>query len=232
MVNLVINNDIKKLKHIFSIMSLLLFLTGCSYFPRVYMADEVHGSVVDAETGEPIDDVMVLIYWEQWGGFLSEGHVTQYLVLKETVTDVNGHYSFPSWGPKITISGFINDSNPFFMFHKRGYSPVYTYNIMPKANRPYVMESDLTDKAIKLKPFKGSLEEYAREVSMLDSPLNSHRSISNCDWEDVPEYAAELINLNNYFIRNQVRASLPDMNSYTRTNCNDPKEVLKEYLNE
>ena len=196
------------------LLALMTTIGGCAYFPHTYIADEIHGKIVDSETAEPISDAIVLIYWQQYGGLIHED-TTGYLVIEETVTDKEGKYSFESWGPKVTVSGYIDDGNPFVLFYKYGYSPRFVYNDWgqlpesPKAywqsdKNPLMMESALAGVTIKLKPFKGSLTEYARELSSLDSPIDTSESEEHCYWENVPRYTAELVNLQKLFKRNGI----------------------------
>lgn len=213
------------------ILATFLF-SGCAYFPKIYLADDVYGTVVDEETGEPISDVIVLIYWELSGGVFhpqTEG----YLVFEEAVTDVNGDYKFSAWGPKLTVSGYVNDSNPFLKFYKRGYEMHTDFNEGPRLDDGYVFQSDSSGEAIRLKKFNGSTLEYSRYVSARTTLLNSHTFVSNCYWENVPRISAEMINLSNYFIDQGLEGPFyRHLGRYSYSNCNDPKIVLKDYLDE
>ena len=76
-------------------------LTSCV---RVYYADPIKARVVDAATGTPVEGVNVLAAWQAKGG-LEGGNIMGYVKVMEDVTDANGEFSFPGWGPKVWFNG-------------------------------------------------------------------------------------------------------------------------------
>ena len=59
-----------------------------------YNADAIEGWVVDRETGNPIEGVVVVAHWQLRGG-LEGGTPIRELKILESVTDHDGRYSFP-----------------------------------------------------------------------------------------------------------------------------------------
>ncbi len=77
-------------------------LTGCTYrcFHPVWYEGDYRGKVIDAETKEPIEGVVVLGVWysQLWS---PGGGVSEYYDARETVTDKNGEFTMPGKGIRI-----------------------------------------------------------------------------------------------------------------------------------
>jgi hypothetical protein len=97
-----------------NLLSLSVF-SGCTYAIRVDGPYE--GRIVDADTGEPIEGVVVLATWSREypnaGGASHEYHDAE-----ETVTDENGEYIISGKGVKV-LSNVIP---PYLLIFKAGYS--------------------------------------------------------------------------------------------------------------
>lgn len=85
-------------KLIFIILTLSLFLPSCVYAVRY--DGEYSGRVIDTDTGEPIEGVVVLGVWytEYYG---AGGAVHKFYDAKETVTDKNGDFSISGQGIEV-----------------------------------------------------------------------------------------------------------------------------------
>ncbi len=155
----------------------------------IYSAEAVEGWVVDAGTEKPIEGVIVVAHWQLKGGF-EGGNPVGELKIIETVTDQNGRYYFPSWGPKFAWSGHLKSESPEILMFKPG------YKYLGMSNRWYrdrdTSKSDWNGKTVKLEPFKGTLEQYADNLASLSSGLwivgfeiGSH-SGDYCGWRSFP----------------------------------------------
>src|SRR3990172_3705709 len=84
---------------------LLIFclpLTACALVSLKYSAEPIEARVVDAETKQPLEGVIVTANWELVEGTLAGGpRVLGQMMVMEAVTDANGRFSFPALGPKI-----------------------------------------------------------------------------------------------------------------------------------
>lgn len=76
----------------------LLFLPACAY-PLRYDGP-YEGRIIDAETGHPLEGVVVLGVWYKEEPTVA-GAVSSYYDAKETVTDKNGNFYIPGKGLKI-----------------------------------------------------------------------------------------------------------------------------------
>ncbi len=94
-----------RIKHAFIISLLFFLITGC------YAT--ITGTVVDSETGEPIDGAVVLVEWTVTKGF-GLTYTKSYKVI-EAITDKEG---------KVTVSGVFNpfvNRPPHIVAYKKGY---------------------------------------------------------------------------------------------------------------
>ena len=215
------------------LLAMLGLTASCTTFPRFYLgADEIHGKVVDAETKEPIKDVLVVAVWKLYGGMIERQH-TGNLVLLETVTDENGNYSFDSWGPRFTISGYLEDESPVLIFYKLGYKSEwlndYYAQLMFKDVQWYgssYKHLEWSGKTLELKKFIGSQKDYADSLSNLDMFMFYDRW-SNCDWKRLPRFTAAMIKVGAINIDN-----LKSDASRCGLNPGGVEKILGEYIND
>jgi len=153
--------------------------------PAFYSAKEIRATVVDAETGRPIDRAVVVAVW-QLETVSGEGPRMQ---VTEAATDGNGQFFVPGWGPKLRppLTEFANKS-PYLVIFKTGYVPVRLHNArksqfaelrsktaLRASETSYRagVEGDPHDPvqdclwdgmAIRIEPFRGTPEEWFREI--------------------------------------------------------------------
>ena len=145
---------------------LALPLTACASF--FYRAEAIEGWVVDAESGKPIQGVIVVAHWRLVGGGEGGTPVNELNIL-ESVTDQNGRYSFPAWGPRFALTGRLESASPEILMFKQG----YRYKGLRNTWHPDMdtSRSEWDKKTVKLDPFTGTLEQYAQHLSSLSSDL-------------------------------------------------------------
>jgi hypothetical protein len=95
---------------------LLVFISGCCMYPVRYDGP-YRGKVVDAETGDPIEGVVVLGVWYYLIFGSMGGPFQEFYDARETVTDKNGEYYLEGMGLRI----FSNLKTMDAMFYKSGY---------------------------------------------------------------------------------------------------------------
>jgi len=78
----------------------LMMTSGC-YMYVVRYDGEYRGRVIDADTGDPIEGVVVLGVWNLVLAGGAAGAVHEYYDATETITDKNGEFSIPGMGLKI-----------------------------------------------------------------------------------------------------------------------------------
>ncbi len=132
--------------------------------PLFYSAKPISGTVVDADTGQLLERVIVLAQWVLVGD--ARIHVA------EVATDANGRYFIPGWGPKprppfAPLTGY---SDPEIMLFKPSYTPLFLDN-QALDNFDSVRTSDWDGKTVELKRFRGSAEEWVRQLDLMQGQL-------------------------------------------------------------
>lgn len=163
-------------------------LTACALGSLKYSAEPIEARVVDAETKQPIEGAIVVAHWALEGGMHWDRVGT--LQVMEAVTDQNGQFSFPAWGPIETSKGILTDRDPELLLFKNGYEYRELWNFNASGDlerlRSSMRRSDWNGKTIELRPFKGTAEEYARHLAFLKTSLGFAYNGENCEWRNVP----------------------------------------------
>jgi hypothetical protein len=101
----------------------------------IYSKSEFRGRVIDAETKQPIEGaVVVILYYKRSTFDLNPGGTSSYVTkAKETLTDKNGEFYFPSYSELMWLN---EDVGARFIFFKPGYMAGYG----PTYIHPYLVE--------------------------------------------------------------------------------------------
>ncbi len=167
--------------------ALLLFsalvLRGCM---NIYSAKPIQAWIIDAETRKPVAGAVVVARWKLVYGL--EGGYAYNWVVMETVTDQNGRFRFPGWGPRVTPTPLLWQAkmagdDPEIKFYKFGYAGVkHTQSMADKEyHRPKfddygwggasVREWYLNGETLEYQPAKGDLKALGDEVTSFNSWL-------------------------------------------------------------
>jgi hypothetical protein len=158
-------------RRLFAVLGVAALWMPLPSYGLIYSAEAIEGWVISAETGKPIDGVIVVAHWRLKGG-LEGGTPVNELKILEAVTDQNGRYSFPAWGPKFALSGLFGSllsESPQILMFKRGYKYLGLMNYTYRDSN--ASKSDWNKKTVKLEPFTGTIEQYAQHLSGLNSDL-------------------------------------------------------------
>lgn len=181
------------------------FVGGCATPTTSYYSKPFGGQVVDAVTGKPMEGVNVLAYWDM--EHAESGHGAGTLTQEEAVTDADGRFEIPGWGPlQIQRSDGawvrINPTAPGVKAFKPGYEFGRQF-VSTNANKnggdmgmatlglpfnggPSVREAKL-DGPIKMKLFPRSEKEY---FSLLQYDVVA---MHDCLWTKAPRFIAAII---------------------------------------
>ena len=174
-----------------SIPLLGLPLSACHSLTFFYSAEAIEGSVADAETGRPLEGVIAVAHWRLNGGF-EGGTPIKELQILEAVTDPNGRYSFPAWGPRFASTGYLEEYAPSILFFKPGYKFLRVNNDHWYPGRD-MSRSDWNGRTVKLERFRGTLPEYAQHMSPFNDELwiagfaVGYHSGDPCGWKSFPK---------------------------------------------
>lgn len=201
--------------------------------PPFYSAKPVQATVVDEVSGSPLSGVIVVAIWQ----LKAISGLGPRLQVSETLTDHQGRFSIPGWGPRMRppLTEFRR-SSPRLVFFKRGYVPLVLYNEsrreVEKAYPNYrtmstrdlreatqwhegtasdvVQESMWNGLTIQVEPFRGTPMEWFRHLRHVESQV---------EWEDT---------LN----ARQLYQTLLAERDYFRTNPVSPREVRPQRIEE
>lgn len=181
-----------------------------------FTADAITGKVVDEETGEPLAGVIIVANWTIEASFV--GYNNELLNVLETVTDKDGSYGFPGWGPKLLpITSIIfsaselfgKGADPSVVYFKSGYWPVreeneVTYPGQSIADRkPPLGGFQANGKTIKLKKWDGKDEKkyYSRVSGIVDGLRGG--------WREYPRMALAIDRIFQMLIQREKRKEIP-----------------------
>lgn len=174
-----------RVKWLFLIIA-LVSTTGCATSAR-----SIEGYVVDAETGEPVPDVIVVAAWRVITGL--HGQTKGFLVLDEAVTDKQGYYFLPGWkGKRAGFFAALENSAPELSYFKYGYelklvSNNITYYQAAPIKSP--RESIWDGETIKLKPSHGGEKKKYEDLSGISNYYTVNR---RCTSLRLPILTAEI----------------------------------------
>lgn len=131
--------------------------------PLTYSAEPIEAWVIDAVTKKPMEGVIVTANWQLVEGTLGGSRPLGQLKVMEAVTDKNGRFAFPAWGPVEVTKGHLVSDDPQLLLFKSGYQYLRLSNQYTSDRelrlRP-VRRSDWNGKTIEMKRFTGTPEEW------------------------------------------------------------------------
>ncbi len=169
----------------------LALVAGCllvSACGRFYSADEITATVVDADTKAPLARVHVIAEWAVRGG-MNYGNVVGYMNVMETVTDKDGRFHFPGWGPRANFHfGAIRAVEaPALLFFHHGYRiAAMNNNDISFLHAPRHMRSAWDGQAMPLKRNADAASGYDPGYVALETDLEFLRREGY--WADVTRF--------------------------------------------
>ena len=190
-----------------------IWLQGCAVVD-VYNVRGTEGTIVDKETKQPLEGVMVVEAWEIYRpGF--HGSTAGYLPLRETSTDSNGHYRLSARGTMHVEGGYLDETAPWLIYFKPGYVFTSVMNeFHPDRRFEFNRKSDWDGKTIELERFSGTLKEQAKELKRVDNVLGDFTGRGGwCIWTGIPNTLSamrrENIRLNQQGVRLEISILAP-----------------------
>lgn len=218
--------------------------------PSHYSAEAISTKVIDAETKQPLEGVVVVAHWQLYyssvGGRVQAGQ----LEVMETVTGPDGVFAFPAWGPKKVpryqpkegdvwlahVPGFAPDayldsSDPELILFKSGYTYRRLQNpLLSTVDHSPVRRSMWNGRTIELKPFKGALEQWAGHLSFLHTSIRSILSDDQCEWKKIPRMVVAIDKQEKLFRAKGIYSPLYSVDDLPNSNCGSPKTFLREFM--
>lgn len=215
---------------LFLLFGLLIAQPACSGSPSYYSAEAIEARVVDAETKKPIEGAVVAANWQLYYSTVGGRVPGSQLMVMEAVTDKDGRFHFPAWGPKkvpkykpqkgdvwiahipfLVPDSYLDNHDPQLLLFKSGYEYKRLINeVSSKTNMASLRRSEWNRKTIELKKFKAAGEEYAEHVHQLDNDLEWARYglmgvLDDCEWKKIPRMLVELHRIGEQFASRGVK---------------------------
>jgi hypothetical protein len=177
----------------------LFMVSGCAAKYTI-KTESISGKVVDAETNEPIEDVIVIGYWPGFTFYFERNFVGP-IELVEVITDKEGNYFFPGWIKK-NLDNSFRYGDPQMFFYKTGYEieivknafTMENFKQMPGYFHPWRAEWD--GKKIKMKKFEGNNRAYREHLEGVHYSVNFRSMFIRCKYMNVPNL---LITMEEYY---------------------------------
>ena len=199
---------------------------------RTYTAEPIAARIVDADTGAPVEGVNVVAAWQAKGG-LEGGNIMGYVTVMEDVTNANGEFSFPGWGPKKWSNGAIRDGAPLLILFKPGYDAALVWESKYGVEfAPSHLSSSWNGKAIPLPKFTGSPEEFRDHLSGLVTALDTFIRADGCAWRSVPRFLKAIDGQHKAFLSARTTfalSSLEAMEERADKSCGSLKQHVLEH---
>jgi len=168
------------------LMLVLVGLSTCVWAPPVYWGEPIRGRVVDSASGQPLAGVVIVADWKLLaGGYGHGGHINS-LIVQETVTDSNGEFAFPEWGPKIRPSFTKLDKAPWLILFKSGYEHGALWN--EQSSNGFVRRSDWDGLTVKFKRFSGTAQKRLETLDLVLSLSESQPLLLQELLKEEPNY--------------------------------------------
>jgi hypothetical protein len=206
-----------------------------------YSASPISATVIDAETRQPLGDVIVLVVWALEN---SNGGGGPFWIYEETVSNKDGRFEFAGWGPTKVPQDRgdppwrLSTEQPIMYLFKSGYpfrSVSNEWESWMLGNRTWtgdpVRSSMWNNKSIELRRFQGTEQEYLNSLSMTAGRL----PLQECKWAKFPRLTAALVRERGDRVPPYKSNSLPTMKSLQekaadQPGCAPPSEVLGPFL--
>ena len=197
-------------------------------------SDPITATVIDSETNQPIEGVVVVADWGLKGG-LEGNNPVGHLAVMESVSDNAGKFHFPGWGPRFSIRGQLRAEQPELLFFKGGYSYLHVGNEAAGRWHGMRVKSIVNGTRVKLEKFCGTPKEYVENVQRLESTLDSYLFGDDkaCPWKKIPRMIHALdeqIQLSPGYVQGIFSASHQHLIAaeeyYLKIGCGSAKEFL------
>jgi hypothetical protein len=172
-----------------SCFAVAFLLAGSPALAYEYSAAAIRGRLVDAANQEPIEGANVVAEWTLEFGL--EGGTGYSWVVLETLTDADGRFTFPAWGPKpvpdfLPGEARLKGRDPKVVFFKYGYAGVqqtpqqagkeYSRPKEFPARGPQLRRWFLDGETFLYRPAQRDPDRIATEVRSFDLFLGSMRA--------------------------------------------------------
>jgi hypothetical protein len=230
-------NNMKRILSLIILSAGTINLTACAL---VYTAEPMEARVVEAGTQKPLAGVVVVAHWQLVQGTMVGSNLGGQLEVMETVTDPEGRFTFPGFGPKTALGGqYLDDQDPELLIFKSGYESRIVRNDYQGDSPTFriVHRSQWNGKTIEMKLFPGTETEYAEHVYHLDGDFDDFRLGEDCAWKKIPRMLVALQKMSEQFESKgikvpgwQVGARIRKVTDVNQSLCGSAEEFFRSYM--
>lgn len=215
-----------------------LFLLGLGQLiPFGWSSPEMQARIV-MPGGEPVAGAIVVANWNITGYW--NGASLGQLEIAEVVTDKDGLFRIPAWGPRFLSKGVIQIDEPTVRIFKTGFIPliISNYEGVPMKAADHHIVFRLQNQSIELVPFKGSLVDYESQLTSITEELSTifwARGADGCYWKRMPRLLLAFERLKIELGKVGAGKTLNFAHEYastTQPQCGDAKQFFKDYVKE
>jgi len=164
-----------------------MILSGC------YRAAPVEGTVLDAQSGQPLAGIVVVASWQARGSNLDVNSGGQLETL-EAVTDGHGHYALPGWGPRIKLFGKVSAVRASLLFFKSGYqAAIVTADDTQGMGSVPLVKLKSENRSVKLQTAEQETRPRIEKLDLFNVALRPLLAdAAACPWEKIPAMLREV----------------------------------------
>ncbi|HJW57752.1 MAG TPA: carboxypeptidase-like regulatory domain-containing protein [Burkholderiaceae bacterium] len=186
--------------------------------------------------GQPIEGAIVLATWKA-NGWINNGSLGQ-VAIEEAMTDKNGQFRIPAWGPRFISAGMVNIEEPTIRVFHQGFVPLVLSNFNGIGMRaaPSIIKFRFQDKPLVLNPFHGSFIEYEKALVPLNNSLDfiifdpPETLSGRCYWKAIPKMLVAVEQARISLVRKGAGQTLRSLSQYVmadKPECGNPKEFFQ-----
>ncbi len=208
---------------------LSLIASGCSLLGKEYFASEAMIRFVDSETGAPLEDVVVLTYWQLHSG---HNYPRAVLELYEVTTNEDGWATIPGWGPTYVEDGGgqLTRETPKIIAHKTGYSLALLQRHHAD-ERSQGNSNNVTtrwhNQTFTLRPIADDDKELYSQMEFLSRSIRYQGE--GCEWAKVPRSYLTLVMAVKYFDARNIAHRFVNRQLLYSPACEEIAKQYKEY---
>lgn len=200
----------------------VFLLQGCAY-----SAAGMRARVIDAETKKPVAGVHVVVTWNVTYHQFIHGSGTRTVEIAEGVSDADGWFNLPSWGPAMLPAGVPmgatgKNISSFIEFFKSGYA----YKRADNSNGSSYKTSGWNGKTIEIVRFVGTRAQYAEQTESRYFDIRDMK----CAFKKMPGMLIALERDAQALDREGLRHGRPRLGDLDELNKNDGCGSVAEFL--
>ncbi len=208
---------------------------GVAIGSPVYSSLPIIAHVIDKDTGQPLEGVIIVARWKVERTAV-QSKTTGQLMVAEAVTNVEGEFRIPAWGPRPTsIIDRVTATAPELLLFKSGYESLRVTNKVDGSNfAAPIIQSQWNGKTIKLKKFIGSDQEWAKQVRIIDTSIDFAFQYQDCSWKYIPRMIVAIHREEREFAKKQTPNNVTTLENRERNatlaKCGSIQEFLRSYF--